>query len=263
MTDPVEYDAIAPAYDRRYALHEYGGVEDAVRRFASAASAPEVLEVGCGTGHWLAALAPHVRSAAGLDPSAGMLSRARAAVPGAMLVRGRASALPWPAASFDRVLAVNALHHFGGPDAFVAEARRVLRPGGGVLVVGLDPHVGVDRWWIYEHFPSALAADRARYPATARLRELLASAGFVNAETTVAQHRPVSLTIAEADARGLLARDSTSQLAVIGTAEYETGVARLRALRAEPGAPEVTLSADLRVYATTAWLPDDARTTDA
>lgn len=262
MTDrPVNYDAVAPSYDRRYAIHEYGGVAEAVLRFAAPRVGdpegwlPDVLEVGCGTGHWLAALAPHARTVAGLDPSAGMLARARAAAPGASLVRGRAEALPWRAATFDRVLAVNALHHFAAPHAFVAEARRVLRPGGGLLVIGLDPHTGRDRWWIYEHFPSALAIDRARYPSTARLRTLLAEAGFVGGETTVAQHWPASLPVAEAEARGLLARESTSQLAVLDAAEYAAGVARIRAMPATDAGEPPLLEADLRVYATAAWLP--------
>ena len=41
------------------------------------------------------------------------------------------------------------------------EARRVLRAGGSLMSVGLDPHTALDQWWIYDYFPGALAADRA------------------------------------------------------------------------------------------------------
>lgn len=261
MADRVDYDAIAGAYDRRYGVHEYGGVERAVMEFAGdrspagRASEVAVLEVGCGTGHWLALLEGAGHPCAGVDPSRGMLARARTAAPAALLAQARAESLPWRAASFDRVLVVNALHHFASPDAFVAEARRVLRPGGGLLTIGLNPHTGLDRWWIYEHFPSAAATDRARYPSTASIRARLAASGFEACRTTVAQHWPVAVTVAEAEARGLLERTSTSQLLVIPDDEYEAGVARIRALEPRAGEAAPMLRADLRVHATSAWLP--------
>jgi len=183
-----------------------------------------------------------------------MLAHARAAAPTARLAQARAEALPWRMASFDRLLVVNALHHFGGLDAFIEEARRVLRPGGGLMTVGLDPHAGLDRWWIYEYFPSAEAADRARYPDTATVRARLAAAGFRDCHSSVAQHWPAAVSIAEAESRGLLERTSTSQLLVIPDAEYEAGRAHLQTLKAT-GDEAPPLCADLRLYATTAWLP--------
>ena len=261
MTDRVEYDTLAPDYDRRYAVHVYEGVDSALRQFvatppsSSDTSATRVLEVGCGTGHWLAMLGDAGCACAGVDPSRGMLAKTHAAAPAAWFVQARAEALPWAAASFDRVIVVNALHHFDSLDRFLREARRVLRPGGGLLTIGLDPHTGIDRWWIYEHFPSARALDLARYPSAASIRERLAEAGFADCRTTVAQHWPAAVTVAEADERGLLDRGNTSQLMVIATAEYEAGVARIRALAPAEGEPAPMLRGDLRVYATVGWVP--------
>ena len=117
----VDYDAVSSEYGRRYDRHRYAGVERAVLDFATSAPTAAVLEVGCGTGHWLALLQPHVATA-GVDLSRGMLEHARQAVPGARLVQARAEHLPWRAGSFDRVLCVNALHHFDDPRAFLADA---------------------------------------------------------------------------------------------------------------------------------------------
>src|SRR5215467_889490 len=62
-------------------------------------------------------------------------------------------------ASLDRIFAINAFHHFVDKRAFAGEARRVLRPAGRLLTIGLDPHTGLDQWWVYDYFPAALAAD--------------------------------------------------------------------------------------------------------
>lgn len=255
MARRVDYDSVAGTYERRYDQHDYAGVQHTVLAFAAGEATAAVLEVGCGTGHWLATLGDRAAVIAGVDPSWGMLQRARLAAPGALLARGRAEALPWRAASFDRVVCINALHHFADPVAFFGESRRVLRPGGGLLVVGLDPHTGLDRWWVYDYFPSALAADRTRYPATQVIRHRMAEAGFGGCETQEAQHLPAALPVRAAADRGLLERSSTSQLMVIPDEEYHAGVARIRAARPGAGEREPTLRADLRLYATTGWLP--------
>ena len=245
----VDYDAVAPTYDERYDRNRYDGVRETVRRFVDrrAAPFPDVAEVGCGTGHWLAEIRDLAGLRAGVDRSWGMLGAARSAAPDALLVRASAERLPWHSASFDRVLCINALHHFPDAAAFVAEAGRVLRPGGGLLTIGLDPHVGQDRWWIYDYFPSALHADLERYAATHAIRALLGDAGFSYITTGVAQHMPASVPFHIALERGQLDRRSTSQLMVISDADYEAGMQRL-------SDEKPILRADLRLYATVGWM---------
>ena len=52
----ADYDSIAAGYDRRYQLHAYAGVKDTLDAFLRGGAIVAVLEVGCGTGHWLAFL---------------------------------------------------------------------------------------------------------------------------------------------------------------------------------------------------------------
>jgi ubiquinone/menaquinone biosynthesis C-methylase UbiE len=244
----VNYDAVAAGFDRRYDVNWYQGITDALRRFVGDRPGQSIAEVGCGTGHWLAELAGGgTQRVAGLDYSRSMLERARAAAPGALLVQGTAERLPWADAAFDRVFCVNALHHFFDQPAFISECRRILRPGGGLLTIGLDPHTGPDRWWIYEFFPAALAADRLRYAATATIRTWLGGAGFRDPTTEMVQHLPAEMTFEAALARGFVDRASTSQLMAISDDDYESGMRRL--LDERP-----ILRSDLRVYATTAWV---------
>ena len=243
----VDYDAIASRYDRRYETNRFDGLEACVRDFAAQSACRALAEIGCGTGHWLHLVADMQRdcSVAGLDLSTAMLSEARRTAPSALLVRGTADHLPWADCSFDRVLCVNALHHFQNHPAVFAECARVLRPGGAFLTIGLDPHAGTDAWWIYEYFPAALVADRRRYPAAATIRAGLTAAGFHEPTTCVAEHIPAAVPFDEALAKGLVDRSSTSQLMVITDEEFAAGHTRLMAQRPY-------LEADLHLYATAA-----------
>ena len=258
MTKAVDYDAIARDYDRRYERNDYQGVQRTVMEFVGPGSDRAVLEVGCGTGHWLHVLRAAGVRVMGLDRAWNMLQRALSNVPGAPLAQGRAETLPFAARSLDRVFCINALHHFTDARAFLAEARRVLRPDGGVLIVGLDPHAGPDRWWIYDVFPTALEADRQRYPATPTIRRELAASGFDSCATRVAQHLPAKEPFRRARARGMLDRSSTSQLMVIDDEAYERGIAGMEAAQEALGEADLMLCADLRLYATTAWLSSGA-----
>jgi ubiquinone/menaquinone biosynthesis C-methylase UbiE len=243
---PVNYDGIAAAYDRRYERYAYEGVRATLRRFLENGRS-SILEVGCGTGHWLADVANRgVDRLFGLDLSLPMLQHARAAAPTARLVRGAADRLPWAHDSFDRVFCVNALHHFADPQAFIRECHRVLRPGGSLLTIGFDPHVGGDQWWVYDVFPSALHADRLRYPSTDRIRDWLTMAGFREPATKVAEHIVLELPFEAARQQGFVERDATSQLMLISVDDYQAGIERLA--REQP-----VLRTDLRLYATTAY----------
>ena len=244
---PVNYDVVAPEYERRYQRNRYDGVRACLHRFIDDAPGAAVAEVGCGTGHWLADLSDRRFSRlVGLDLSRRMLEQAHIAAPQALLVRGTASHLPWADDSFDRVFCVNALHHFPDQAACIFECRRVLRSGGGLLAIGLDPHTGADRWWVYDFFPAALEADRRRYASTATIRDWFSTAGFREPVTEVAQHLSSEISFEVAQRDGRVDRRSTSQLMVISDEDYAAGMRRM--VTEQP-----VLRADLRLHATTAW----------
>jgi ubiquinone/menaquinone biosynthesis C-methylase UbiE len=258
MTTRVDYDSVAGEYSSRYAQNDYSGVAAAVRQFCAGGPLSDrtrVLEVGCGTGHWLQAVGEVGVRAVGIDVSSKMLSLAQAAVAMPLLARAQAEALPFRSDSVDRLLCINALHHFTDRVAFFVEARRVLRPGGTLMTVGLDPHTGLDQWWVYDYFPEALTADRKRYLPTSVIRGMMAAAGFERCETREVQHSPRRLRVHEAERGGFLARASKSQLLVISDEEYESGLARIRTAAANCP-DELVLSADLRLYGTSGSRPD-------
>lgn len=100
-------------------------------------------DLGCGTGPLAELLAPHVAEIVGVDSSAEMLQTAKRrlkALPNVDLRRGDLQALPIDAARLDAALLVLVLHHLPDPARAVAEAARVLRPGGRLLIVDMFPH---------------------------------------------------------------------------------------------------------------------------
>ena len=248
----ADYDSIAGRYDRRYQIHEYAGVRATLMDFVGEST--EVVEVGCGTGHWLQELARSAggsgeRTIAGVEPSAEMIARARTAAPDALLVRARAEALPWRDASFDRVYCVNALHHFSDRARFFAEARRILKPGGALLTIGKDPHTERDSWWVYDYFPETLALDRDRFARVRMLRGELTLAGFSWSESFEADRIEAVQPATEAFASGIVDRAYTSQLTVLSDEEFDAGVARMKSANDAAGG-ELQLVTDFYLFGT-------------
>jgi SAM-dependent methyltransferase len=106
---------------------------------AGTAGAGDVLDLACGPGIVTVALAPTARSVTAFDLTPEMLARteARAAAAGLANVttrRGDAEHLPFADAAFDCVVTRLSIHHFTDPAAVLAEVRRVMKPGGRLVV---------------------------------------------------------------------------------------------------------------------------------
>jgi ArsR family transcriptional regulator len=107
--------------------------------------ARRLLDIGTGTGRLLEVLAPKVEQAIGVDQSREMLALARAnlakaGIDNADIRQGDMYALPFESDAFDVVTIHHVLHYADDPAAALAEAARVVRPGGIVLVVDFSPH---------------------------------------------------------------------------------------------------------------------------
>jgi SAM-dependent methyltransferase len=98
-----------------------------------------LLDVGCGSGLALRLAADRGASVTGLDASPGLLEHARRRVPGAPLVQGELEQLPFADGSFDVVTGFNSFQYAAQPAVALAEAARVLAPGGRVLYLNWAP----------------------------------------------------------------------------------------------------------------------------
>ncbi len=251
MAEPrVEYDEIAKIYDQRYVRNDYSGVEETLSGLVRGRD--RVLEVGCGTGRWLDRIRGWGCTVLGLDPSIQMLGVARGRIEGGWLARACAEALPFETRSCDAVVAVNAFHHFDDPERFVGEAMRVLRPGGVVATIGLDPGQGADSWYIYEYFTGVRESDCERYPSCDSIRGWFKAAGFEQASSSLAQHIEGAVDARPYLERGDAAKHTTSQLVLLSDEAYAKGLERIWSdvRSAEDQGRSLSLRVDLRLYVT-------------
>jgi ubiquinone/menaquinone biosynthesis C-methylase UbiE len=138
-----------------------------------------VLEVGCGTGNYIAAIqAATGCSCWAVDPSAEMLAAARGRAGAVTFQFGRAERLGFETGSFDLVFSVDVIHHVEDHPAHFQDVYRVLKLGGLTCTV-------TDSEWIIRHreplavyFPETVDVDLRRYPRIAALRALMQEAGF-------------------------------------------------------------------------------------
>ena len=98
------------------------------------AGAQELLDIGCGTGFFLAELEALHPGSVGFDISYDMLEVSEKYVPGAKLVQGDAENMPFAPGRFDVVFCKGSLHHTRDHVGFLEGCRTVLRPGG-VLIM--------------------------------------------------------------------------------------------------------------------------------
>lgn len=129
------------------------------------------LEIGVGTGRFAAPLG----LAVGVDPSGAMLALATAR--GIECVKGVAERLPFPDASFDYALVVTAVCFVDSPPRMLAEARRVLKPGG-VLVMGfIDRGSPIGEEYL-AHQAESVFYRQATFFTANEVEALLRDAGF-------------------------------------------------------------------------------------
>lgn len=165
--DPASREQIQRLYRRYYWAGRYARGRD-------------VLEVACGAGQGLGYLASLARSVSAGDVSDRVLHGTRAHYGARIDLRQfDAHELPFPDASFDVLLLFEAIYYLRNVSRFVEEARRVLRPGGHLLIVSANKD-------LYDFTPSPFSIA---YYGVVELHSLLAASGF---ETTFLGDTPVA-----------------------------------------------------------------------
>jgi SAM-dependent methyltransferase len=238
-SEPADARAYVRYLDAVSAFGPTRGYKRHALELLAAAPGQRVLDVGCGAGEEVRALAAVVGPtglALGLDVRPGTAAEAgrratRAGSPAAF-VAGDATRLPFPDAYFDRCRIDRVLQHLAAPAGAVAELGRVTAPGGRVVLTEPDWETAV------VDAPDAavtgrIAAARCdRFPSGRvgrQLPRLLHGAGFE--PLTVVAHTATLRRLAEADPVCLL-RASAAHAAAVGAISPGAAAAWLAALEA-------------------------------
>jgi SAM-dependent methyltransferase len=156
------------------------------RALAHLLPAVEVVDIGCGEGYLTIEIARWAKRVIAIDRSPAVLARAKALAgrrraANITFKRGELERLPLETASVDIALLSQALHHAAEPAHALAEAARVVRPGGKVLVLDLRAH---DEAWVRDKL-----GDRHLGFTEDALAKLLAGAGLVDVKVAVGSRR--------------------------------------------------------------------------
>jgi len=161
-----DYTRQALTYDETRAASP--SVLGPLREALAGAPGRRLADIGGGTGNYARALRDEGWEPVVIDREPAML--AQAAAKGLETRAGDAQELPLADASVDAAMLVSMLHHVEDPAAALAEARRILRPGGRLALMVFTREDLADLW-LSDYFPSTRAWITASHPP---LRELLA-----------------------------------------------------------------------------------------
>ncbi|HEY7067457.1 MAG TPA: methyltransferase domain-containing protein [Chloroflexota bacterium] len=254
------WQGAAAAYAERWGALTHQAVEpllDAV----GAGPGVRLLDVATGPGYVAAAAAARGAQVTGLDFSAVMVAQARERYPRVEFREGEADALPFPDASFDSVVIAFGILHFERPEQALAEAHRVLRPGGRVAftvwatpdqAVGFDIVLKAVQAHGNPHVPLPPASPFFRFSDAAETSRVLIEIGFREpAVTQVPQvwRLPSPAALFEAmqygtvRTAGMLRAQTLDALAAIGAAVRAGAAAYQRGDAVELPMPAVLASA--------------------
>jgi SAM-dependent methyltransferase len=170
-----DYSRQAESYDESRAASP--SVLRRLRRVLEGAPGPRLADIGGGTGNYARALKRKGWETVVVDRSAEMLTRA--AAKGLEVIEADAQRLPFEDESFDAAMMISMLHHVEDRGAALAEARRILRPGGRLVLKGF---AGEDAatLWILDYFPSSRTWMEATHPPRAEFLEQLPGARLLD-----------------------------------------------------------------------------------
>jgi ubiquinone/menaquinone biosynthesis C-methylase UbiE len=231
-----DYSNQAQTYDETRAASP--SVLGPLREALAGAPGRRLADVGGGTGNYGRALRDEGWDVVVIDREPAML--ARAAAKGLETIEADAQRLPLADESVDAVMLVSMLHHVEDPAAALAEARRILRPGG-PLALMVFTREDVAENWLTDYFPSTRAWMFESHPTLDELRALLPGARRI--EVVFRDLEDGSLAALSAFPERLVEpawHRQTSffeRLARDHPAELEAGLARVRAELAAGTAP--------------------------
>lgn len=136
----TDHRAVAAFYDEIYYRNATSSHEPSLHlkrlaRRLNVRDGEEVLDIACGTGEWLSVVHRLGARVTGLDISSRAVDLCRVRISDGRFDVGHAETLPYGERAFDLVTCLGSLEHFVDQPAAIREMRRVLKPGGRILIL--------------------------------------------------------------------------------------------------------------------------------
>lgn len=216
----IDYDKIAHEYAAHRQIHP--GVLKSLISDGKIGSSSKVLDVGCGTGNYTAALNQYANCiSSGIDPSEQMLSIAKERFPSLSFQIGRAERLDFGIDYFDLVFAVDVMHHVIDRSAYFREAYRVLKNLGRVCTVTDSEWIIRNRKPLSAYFPETVAVDLKRYPTVSETKTLMKETGFCDITDSMVEFPYELIDIGAYEGKAF------SSLQLISEEDFQRGLKRM------------------------------------
>lgn len=236
--DSLNYNKISKIYDD---VRE-GDLALIQRLIRALPSHPDtcVLDIGCGTGNHTDLLQKLTGvQVYGIEPSEGMLEKARRKNPEITFKIGQADQIPFDDDFFDFAYMTAVVHHVPDIKAMFSEIWRVLRsptPEAGKPCgkgcIAMQSHQQIEERPIAQYFPGTVRVDKKRYPDIPELIVAATNRGFTEVKSETLSDKPIKL---DASYLELVRKKGYSMLHLISDEEYQAGLRKLeQAMRDGP-----------------------------
>jgi ubiquinone/menaquinone biosynthesis C-methylase UbiE len=137
-----------------------------------------ILDIGCGTGNYTIALHQLGLDMIGIDPSSGMLEKARSRNAQVEWIQGKAEKIPVANSSLDKIIGTLTLHHWSDLTISFSELHRVLKPGGKIVLFSSTPKQ-MTGYWLNHYFPKMMQDSMDQMPGLEYISKAMKKGGLM------------------------------------------------------------------------------------
>jgi ubiquinone/menaquinone biosynthesis C-methylase UbiE len=169
------YNTIGKEYDNTRTADPY--IAERVFDLLTPKHNGRYLDIGCGTGNYLAQLSQMGLAFFGIDPSEIMLQKAANKNCSATLICAKAEAIPLPDGFFDGAIALFTFHHWNDKAGGLKELHRVLKPGSKLVFLTFTGEQ-MRHYWLNHYFPIMMKRSWELVPEIPGMEKMLDDCGF-------------------------------------------------------------------------------------
>ncbi|MFW9988551.1 MAG: class I SAM-dependent methyltransferase [Candidatus Odinarchaeota archaeon] len=221
----IKYDKFSQIYDLSRGINTK--TVDALIKLTHINSNSLVLDMGCGTGNYTAALNHFTKNIIGIDLSLAMINKAVSKFPNLKFINGNIINLPFRSNLFNGLYAIQVIHHIEDKFVFLKEVYRILRKKG-YIAIHTCSHNQINTYWYTYYFPEGLKLELKRFLDIKKLTSLLKKIGFSNIGVKVCYDDSVILNQKPEKYLDKDFRNGDSMFALLTENQIEAGCKKLK-----------------------------------